>query len=222
MLQGEPLRMYECKFNEMFMVCIVWWLLMMLSFHFYVMLRLSSPWFCSDSLFYEALNYNNQPKTNLRLHLNVRTILIIHSSCKSRLSVQVVLIIIFLLLGTVEKWLKQCFYRVTEIYRYGAFSKELDHQKVPVSRPQKEVCILLSTKWILDPNELKFALWRGKHSRLRVSDVLGDLNVCYCRLKPTLSEVGKGKPEVSVNTDRFRSRTVSGTHVHLLHYVITW
>ena len=38
MLQIEPHRVYESKFNEMFMVCVMWWLLM-ISFHFCVVLK---------------------------------------------------------------------------------------------------------------------------------------------------------------------------------------
>ena len=66
--------------------------------------------------------------------------MIILCSSKSHLSLQV-----FKLLGTVEKMLKQCFYRVTEIYGYGAFSKELEHQKVPV-RHRKMRCVHYSLR----------------------------------------------------------------------------
>ena len=55
---------------------------------------------------------------------------------------------------------------------------------------------------------------------LRDSDVSEDHSVLYCRLKPTLSDVGKKQTtEVSVSTVRFRERTISGTHVRLLSCV---
>lgn len=72
--------------------------------------------------------------------------------------------------------------------------------------------------------ELKFALWRGKHSRYLASfGVFGNLNVIYCRLKPTLSDVGKEKPQrlawVESNSGSERSLERTCTINSLCHMI---
>lgn len=75
------------------------------------------------------------------------------------------------------------------------FQRSSTTQKVPIRRKMRCVHYSLRNEIWIQTSSNSHCDKASNRAILRDSDVFGDLSVLYCRLKPTLFDVGKEKPQ---------------------------